>query len=213
MLRGGARVLMVEPDPVEVEATLLADGYGCLACGVGRLRPWGFARRRRLRDRGREVDLRPRRSRCVSCLEWRDIYTRLATEPDDGIAGALCARAEAHVLRLAMLYALLDGQPTIRTAHLRSGLALWDYAARSAAWATGGATGDPLAEQIHAALTASADGLTRTQLRDLFSRNQPAARVDAALTALAHTGRAQRHRQHTAGRPAEIWAATNPPTV
>jgi hypothetical protein len=61
-------VLMVGPDPVEVEATLAAGGYCCVACGVGRLRPWGFARRRRLRDRGREVELRPRRSRCVSCL-------------------------------------------------------------------------------------------------------------------------------------------------
>jgi hypothetical protein len=146
----------------------------------------------------------------AAAVEWRDIYTRLAHEPDDGIAGALCARAEAHVLRLAMLYALVDGQTTIRAGHLRSGLALWDYAARSAAWATGGATGDPLAEQIHAALTASPDGLTRTQLRDLFNRNQPAARVDAALAALAQAGRTQRRRQHTAGRPAEIWAATNP---
>lgn len=104
---------------------------------------------------------------------------------------------------------VIDGQRSIRCAHLRSGLALWDYAARSATWATGGATGDPLAEQIHTALAASADGLTRTQLRDLFSRNQPAARVDTALAALAHAGRAQRRRQHTAGRPAEIWAATN----
>ena len=59
---------MVGPDPVEVEATLAAGGYCCVACGVGRLRPWGFARRRRLRDRGREVELLPRRSRCGSCL-------------------------------------------------------------------------------------------------------------------------------------------------
>lgn len=146
----------------------------------------------------------------AAAIEWRDIYTRLATEPDDGIAGVLRARAEAHVLRLAMLYALIDGQTVIRTSHLRSGLALWDYAARSITWATVGATGDPFAEQVHAALTASPDGLTRTQLRDLFNRNQPAARVDTALAVLAQAGRAQRRRQHTAGRPAEIWAATNP---
>ena len=35
------------------------------------------------------------------------------------------------MLRLAMLYALVDGDATIRLAHLRSGLGLWDYAARS----------------------------------------------------------------------------------
>jgi hypothetical protein len=59
-------------------------------------------------------------------------------------------------------------------------------------------------------LRSSADGLTRTQLRDLFNRNHPANRVDAALEHLAQTGKAQRHRQPTAGRPVEIWAATPP---
>lgn len=59
---------MVEPDAAEVEASLAGGNYNCVACGVGRLAPWGFARRRVLRDRARTVTLRPRRSRCVSCL-------------------------------------------------------------------------------------------------------------------------------------------------
>lgn len=147
----------------------------------------------------------------AAAVEWRDVYRRLATQPDDGITGALAARAEAHVLRLALLYALVDGCDTIHPAHLRAGLALWDYAARSTRWAVTATTGDPLAEQIHAALAASTDGLTRTQLRDLFNRNQPAARVDTALSALAHAGRAQCRRHPTAGRPAEIWTAVPTP--
>jgi hypothetical protein len=61
-------VLMVEPDAARVEARLAAGEYVCVGCGVGRLRPWGFARRRALRDRVRRVSLRPRRSRCGSCL-------------------------------------------------------------------------------------------------------------------------------------------------
>jgi hypothetical protein len=145
----------------------------------------------------------------AASIEWRDIYIGLATDTDDGIAGPLRARAEAHVLRLAMLYALVDGDTVIRSTHLRAGLALWDYAARSIAWATRTATADPLAEQIHTALGASADGLTRTQLRDLFGRNQPAARIDQALGLLAQNSRAQRRRAVTAGRPAEIWFATH----
>jgi len=142
-------------------------------------------------------------------LEWCDAYTRLS-EADDGLVGSLCARAEAHVLRLAMLYALIDGDTIITTAHLRAGLALWDYAARSVAWATRTATTDPVAEQIHTALTASPDGLTRTQLRDLFARNLPGNRIDTALIALGRTGRAHRHRLTTTGRPAEIWSAAHP---
>lgn len=53
-------------------------------------------------------------------------------------------------------------------------------------------------------------GLTRTQLRDLFGRNLPRARIDAALTTLGHTGRAQCHRATTSGRPAEVWVRAAP---
>ena len=141
---------------------------------------------------------------------WWDAYTRLAESQDDGIAGAICARAEAHTIRLALLYALADGARQINHEHLQAALALWDYAARSAAWALQGATGDPLAEQIHAALTSNPDGLTRTQLRDLFHRNKPAAHLDRALNTLAHTGRVTRKRILTAGRPAELWTTAAP---
>ena len=155
--------------------------------------------------RAGRIDLDP-----VASVEWADIYCRLAEQPDHGITASLQARAEAHVLRLAMLYALCDGSATITVAHLRSGLALWHYAAASITRATNTSLGDPLAQRIHAALRSSADGLTRTQLRDLFNRNHPASRVDAALEHLAQTGKAHRHRRPTAGRPVEIWAATPP---
>ena len=117
------------------------------------------------------------------------------------------ARAEAHVVRLAMLYALLDEQATIKLPHLNAALALWDYAARSAAWALGHTSGDPLAEQIHAALATNPYGLSRTQIRDLFHRNQPAHAIDHALATLTRTGRAHHRRVTTSGRPADIWTA------
>jgi hypothetical protein len=139
-------------------------------------------------------------------VAWWDTYARLS-EPGSGLAGAMCARAEAHVVRLALLYALLDEQTTIHLAHLNAALALWDYATRSAAWALADATGDAVAEQIHAALLAAPDGLTRTQLRDLFQRNTPAVNIDQALTTLAQAGRAHRQRHTTGGRPADIWTA------
>jgi len=141
---------------------------------------------------------------------WWHTYPQL-TQPADGLAGQLTARAEAHVIRLALLYALLDATNKIRPEHLTAALALWDYAARSAAWAINHSTGDPLAEQIHAALARSPDGLTRTQLRDLLHRNHPAERVDQALHALARAGRATRRQTPTAGRPAETWTATPGP--
>ena len=37
---------------------------------------------------------------------WANEYERITRPPRDGIRGALCGRAEAHVLRLSLLYAL-----------------------------------------------------------------------------------------------------------
>jgi hypothetical protein len=58
---------MVEVEAAAVESRLVAGEIECPGCG-GELRPWGHARWRTLRDHGRQVRLRPRRSRCRSCL-------------------------------------------------------------------------------------------------------------------------------------------------
>ena len=57
---------MVDPDPTLVEAELRAGRIKCPGCGSG-LRPWGHARARSLRDHGRPVAMRPRRSICPPC--------------------------------------------------------------------------------------------------------------------------------------------------
>jgi hypothetical protein len=141
---------------------------------------------------------------------WATAYRQLA-QPQAGIAGQISARAEAHTIRLALTYALLDNAPEIRPAHLDAALALWDYAARSATWALQRTTGDPLAQQIHGALRHAPDGLTRTQLRDLLHRNPSTAALDRALATLAHDGKATSTRVLTNGRPAELWTAAPTP--
>jgi len=139
---------------------------------------------------------------------WAEAYRQLA-EPQPGIAGAIAARAEAHTIRLALLYALIEGARQIQPEHLAAALSLWRYAQRSAVWALERSTGDPLAQQIYDALThALPDGLTRTQLRDLLHRNLTTARLNETLAALADDGKIESRRILTAGRPAELWLAT-----
>ena len=140
---------------------------------------------------------------------WHHAYRKLATEPHDGIVAQITARAEAHVIRLALLYTLTDGQRQINTAHLTAALALQDYAARSAAWALTGATGDPLAEQIHATLRQHPGGLTRSQISQALNHNQPAGQIDHALHALHAAGRVTTAQIPTGGRPAQLWTATS----
>jgi CRISPR-associated endonuclease Cas1 len=69
---------------------------------------------------------------------------------------------------------------------------------------------DGLAEQLHAALVASGDGMTRTQIQRSLSRTVPGDRIQASLDRLAASGRAQRRRVKTGGRPAELWLAAQP---
>ena len=138
---------------------------------------------------------------------WHHAYRQLA-EPLPGPVGQITARAEAHTIRLALLYALADGKHQISPPHLQAALALHDYAARSAAWALTGATGQPLAEQIHAALAASPAGLTRSQISNTLKHNQPAGHLDDALRALQTTDRATVTQIATGGRPAQLWTTT-----
>ena len=138
---------------------------------------------------------------------WHHAYRQLA-HPLPGVLGQITARAEAHTIRLALLYALTDGAKQIGPKHLTAALALHDYAARSAAWALNGATGEPLAEQIHAALQAHPAGLTRSQISDTLKHNQPAGEIDHALRALQTAGRATVTQIATGGRPAQLWTAT-----
>jgi hypothetical protein len=70
----------------------------------------------------------------------------------------------------------------------------------------GSSLGDPVADEIlRAVRTAGQDGMTRTQIRDLFQRHCPAGRIEAALELLARRNLARSRIQETGGRSTEIW--------
>lgn len=95
---------------------------------------------------------------------WEDLYGELAAAGGrSGLLGAMTARAEAQIVRLALLYALLDCSPVIEPVHLNAGRRLWDYAERSVTHVMGDSTGDRGADVLRSLL---ADGpVTWTQAR------------------------------------------------
>ena len=119
----------------------------------------------------------------------------------------MTSRAEAHAVRLAALYAVMDCSHQIGAAHLKAALALWDYAEDSARYIFGDATGEPVADRIHEALKAAPEGMTRTRISKLFGRHRDAAEIDRALQTLLTGGRARREKETTGGRSAERWYA------
>jgi hypothetical protein len=138
---------------------------------------------------------------------WEAVYPAL-TDGEPGLLGAVTARAEAQVLRLAALYAVLDGSSEIRAPHLAAALAVWRYCRDSAAAIFGDATGDHVADRIMEALRQEPEGLTRTDISALFARHVSQPRIDAALALLRRLGRASGERSQGRGRPVEVWRAT-----
>jgi Protein of unknown function (DUF3987) len=188
---------------------------------------WCHVRRARiLPDGGRLVDatLSPfatrlsgilawaRKAKCrftfdrVAHARWCETYEKLS-EGTPGLCGAIISRAEAQVVRLALIYALLDKSKEIRIEHLEAALAVWDYCEASARHVFGDALGDPTADAILPILLRSPDGLSRTQISDHLGRHRSQVEIASALTLLESRGLARKTITKTAGRPIERWWA------
>jgi hypothetical protein len=140
---------------------------------------------------------------------WERVYPQL-TADRSGIIGAATSRAEAQVLRLSMIYALLDCSQEIRVQHLKAALAIWKYCEASAEFIFGASQTNPIADKILQALRESSVGLTRNDLfRNVFSCNKPKAEIDKALSQLQRQGHAiqQIEKNPVQGRPTERWNA------
>jgi hypothetical protein len=135
---------------------------------------------------------------------WCEVYGELS-EGKPGLAGALVARGEAHVMRLALLYALLDRSPQIRAEHLLAALALWDYCERSVRFVFGASLGDPVADDLLRLLKACPKGLTRSDIYNHFQRNVTSERIGRALGLLLQHKLARFEKEETGGRPTERW--------
>lgn len=137
---------------------------------------------------------------------WVKIYPELS-EGKPGLLGAILNRAEAQVMRLALVYALLDSSPEILPSHLKAGLALWDYSEASVRLVFGDRLGDPTADRIMSELRRRGE-LDETAIRDLFNRNLPGQEIDRALDLIRGLGLANPHPVSTAGRPRIVWRVT-----
>lgn len=137
---------------------------------------------------------------------WYHVYGDLS-EGRPGLLGAVTSRAEAQVMRLALIYALLDQSSEICLHHLFAALEVWRFCFDSARYIFGDASGDPVADGILRALRDRPDGMTRSELRELFGHHRRAEEIERGLTTLAELGLARFERELTTGRPAERWHA------
>jgi hypothetical protein len=138
---------------------------------------------------------------------WHADYPQLS-EGKPGMAGAITGRAEAQVLRLSAIYALLDKSALIRPEHHKAAMAFWDYCEKSVRWIFGTSTGDRNADKILRALRHAPNGLTKTEISaEVFNRHTSSADIDEALRVLHGLKMAGYKVEDTDGPPAQRWSA------
>jgi len=138
---------------------------------------------------------------------WCEIYRDLsAGQP--GLLGAITARSEPQTLRLALIYALLDGEREIDHGHIQAALAMWTFCATSSRFIFGDLLGNTTADAILRALRKVApNGQTRTEINALFEHNRSSGDIARALELLLTAGKARCTITKGRGRPIETWFA------
>lgn len=200
-----------------------------IASGLGNRFLFGMAKRSKMLPEGGDVDpeaLREFQEHVAAAVEfardqgqlkrseearglWIAEYPRLSDGPT-GLLGTVLGRAEAQVLRLSAIFAVLDCSSIVEKRHVSAALAVWQYCEDSATYTFQEATGTGAADVILVALQASYEGLSRTEISGLFSRNRNAFEIQQALRSLEEAGLARSDRVSTGGRPSERWyAVTN----
>ena len=100
---------------------------------------------------------------------WHEIYPDL-TSARSGRWGTSTSRGAPQVVRLSLIFCLLDGKKTIELPHLKAAKAVWDYCCASARWAFEEFQFSPNANKLTAALSHESMTIAETSHK-VFLRN------------------------------------------
>jgi Protein of unknown function (DUF3987)/Bifunctional DNA primase/polymerase, N-terminal len=141
------------------------------------------------------------------------MYADLSRERP-GLFGIVTARAAPQVLRLALIFALLDEKDRISATHLLAAREVWRYCEESARYIFGEALQNNAANEILSALRTSPNGMSRSEiLRRIFGGHKSSTEIEAALAELLRLDLARRKEisrtggKAPGGRPEERWFA------
>jgi hypothetical protein len=133
--------------------------------------------------------------------EWNAVYKELSAETP-GLTGAIVNRAEAQTMRLALVYALLDGKKSIDTPHINSALALWRYASTSADALFCDRGADSTEQKILAVLKAGP--CSRALLNRALSGHTASAKIRSAISSMLAANKVSVTVEKTGGRSSQI---------
>jgi hypothetical protein len=120
---------------------------------------------------------------------WQSVYDGLRNRPETA-HGMVTKRAAPIVMKLALLYAILDLSQAIRLPHLEAALAFWEYGDQTARHFFGDAAVDAKLAKLEELLADSATGLTRTDINRMLWRGRlTSSELDVVIQSALGTGR------------------------
>lgn len=145
---------------------------------------------------------------------WCEKYISLAAERPDFI-GAILSRSRPLIMRIALIYAVMDGANAIGRNHLEAALEVWRYCVESVECIFSNRVGDAIAEKILTELRKQQE-MSRNDITALFCNNAKKEEIDNARDTLAKSGliEIEKRKIGKAKKPTEFWvlAGINSPT-
>src|SRR5690606_6734600 len=115
------------------------------------------------------------------------------------MVNAILGRGKAQVIRLSLIYALLDQQCEIQRKHLESAMAMWEYSAKSVMYLYRNENLNTIRECILSELQEKS--LSLTDIHNLFGKHQSKEDLEPVLRELLDEKRIIMESTDTGGRP------------
>lgn len=140
---------------------------------------------------------------------WKTIYNDLS-EDVPGVVGSVTARAEAQVVRLAIIYALCDQANLIAEKHIKAAQSFWDYCKESAKYIFGDVVLNKLDLTIKEIMAAKQEPISLSEIHAATGGNHKGDDIGAALQRLCDNGEVIHSRiiNPTSGRPRNTYELT-----
>lgn len=142
---------------------------------------------------------------------WKALYTGPLKQVKTGHYAKVTVRAAPLILRIALIYAVLDRCKQIDVPHLEAAKAFWDYCDATCAHLFGDPKKDDELAKVMEALKKNPAGLTKGEIcRKAFHGKMRAAKLDELLAQAQGTGQVVRGIRQTGGGPKAIWVYRKP---
>lgn len=124
-----------------------------------------------------------------------------------GLVGAVCDRSAPQVIRIALIYCLLDGATAIDVMQLRLALAVWNFCEESAKTIFKGRGSSNIEDRVFAALHEGEK--TATEISQYLQRNVASADIKAAVNTLMKAGFITSFREKRGAKTVSVFCITS----